>query len=73
MQLALKTKQSLLIMDDRLARRQAMQCGLNHIGTARMLLVAEQRSVINDAATVIQRMAASGYRVSPRILHQLKA
>ena len=73
MQLALKTKQSLLIMDDRLARRQAMQCGLDHIGTARMLLVAEQRSVINDAATVIQRMAAGGYRISPRILHQLKA
>ena len=71
-QLALVTTQSLLIMDDRLARRQAMQCGLEYIGTVRMLLMAEQRSVIDDAETVIQRMTASGYRISPRILQQLK-
>ena len=72
MQLALVTKQSLLIIDDRLARRQAMQCGLEYIGTVRMLLLAEQRSVIDDAETVIQRMTANGYRISPRILQQLK-
>ena len=41
-------------------------------GTVRMLLLAEQRSVIDDAEAVIQRMTAGGYRISPRILQQLK-
>ena len=72
-QLALQTAQSLLIVDDRLARRQAKRYGLDHIGTVRLLLLAEQRSVIDDAEAVIRRMAASGYRISPRILRQLQA
>ena len=72
-QLALKTARSLLIMDDRLARRQALRCGIAYIGTARMLLLAEQRSVIDDAEVIVHRMTAAGYRISPRILQQLKA
>ncbi len=38
-----------------------------------MLLLAEQRSLIDDAETVVQRMTANGYRISPRVLQQLKA
>ena len=72
MQLALETTESLLIMDDRLARRQALRWGLACIGTARMLLLAEQRSVIDDAEAVIRRLTAAGYRISPRILQQLR-
>ena len=72
-QLALETTQSLLIVDDRLARRQAMRCGLAYLGTVRMLLLAEQRQVIDDAEALIRRMTASGYRISPQILQQLKA
>ena len=71
-QLALETAQSLLIVDDRLARRQAMQLGVACIGTVRTLLLAEQRSVIDDAEAVIGRMTAAGYRISPRILRQLR-
>ena len=71
-QLALETTQSLLIVDDRLARRQALQSGLAHIGTVRMLLLAEERRIIQDAEAIVQRMTASGYRISPRILQQLK-
>ena len=70
--LALETTQSLLIVDDRLARRQARQRGLAHVGTVRMLLEAEERRVIHDAEVMVQRMTASGYHISPRILQQLK-
>ncbi len=72
-QLALQTTQSLLIVDDRLARRRAGQRGLAYIGTVRMLLEAEERQVIRNAEVVVRRMTASGYRISPRILQQLKA
>ncbi len=73
LQLAMETRPSLLIVDDRLARRQALQLGLDYIGTARMLLLAERRSLIDDAETVVQRMTANGYRISPGVLQQLKA
>ena len=73
LQLAMETRPSLLILDDRLARRQALQLGLDYIGTVRMLLLAEQRSLIDDAETVVQQMTANGYRISPRVLQQLKA
>lgn len=73
LRLAMETRPSLLIVDDRLARRQALQLGLDYIGTARMLLLAERRSLIEDAETVVQRMTANGYRISPRVLQQLKA
>lgn len=72
-ELALETPQSLLIIDDRLARRQALRCGLAYIGTVRMLLLGEERQVIRDAEAIVQRMTAAGYRISPRILQQLKA
>ena len=73
LQLAMETRPSLLIVDDRLARRQALQLGLDYIGTVRLLLLAERRSLIDDAETVVQRMTANGYRISPRVLQQLKA
>jgi hypothetical protein len=71
-QLALETRDSLLIMDDRLARRHAVRWALAFIGTARMLLLAEQRSVIEDAAGVIRRLTAAGYRIPSGILQQLR-
>ena len=71
-QLALDTENALLIMDDRLARREAMRHGLSYIGTARMLHLAEERSLIDNAEVVVQRMAECGYRISPLLLQQLK-
>ena len=72
-QLALETEKALLIMDDRLARREATRHGLNYIGTVRMLHLAEQRSIVDNAEATIQRMAECGYRISPLILRQLRA
>ena len=72
-QLALETEKALLIVDDRLARREATRHGLDYIGTVRMLHLAEQRSIVDNAETTIQRMAECGYRISPLILRQLRA
>ena len=72
-QLALETEKELLIVDDRLARREAMRHGLDYIGTVRMLHLAEQRSIVDNAEATIQRMAECGYRISPLILQQLRA
>ena len=71
-QLASETGNALLIIDDRLARREAMRHGLSYIGTARMLHLAEVRSIIDSAEVVLQRMAACGYRISSLLLQQLK-
>ena len=71
-QLALEAENALVIMDDRLARRAAMQHGLDYIGTVRMLHLAEQRAIIDSAEDMIQRMAAHGYRISPLLLQQTR-
>ena len=72
-QLALEDKQSLLIMDDRLARRQAMALELNYIGIVRVLYLAEQKLPINNAEMLIQQMADTGYRVSIQLFNALKS
>ena len=72
-QLAMETEEALLIVDDRLARREATRRGVDYIGTVRMLHLAEQRSIVDDAEATIQRMAECGYRISPLILRQLRA
>ena len=72
-QLAESTKGALLIMDDRLARREAQRRQLAYVGTVRLLLLAEQRSVIDDAEALIERMAKHGYRISSSILQYLKS
>ena len=72
MQLALETGNALVIMDDRLGRRAAMQHGLNYIGTVRMLHLAERRAIVENARIMIQRMAECGYRISSLLLQQLR-
>ena len=72
-QLALETPNALLILDDRLARREAMRRGLVFIGTARMLHLAERRSIIDSAEAAIRQMSTCGYRISPLLLEQIRA
>ena len=71
LQLAINADSSLLIVDDRLARREAMRLGLSYIGTARVLSLAEQRSLIDDAEDVLLQMTEHGYRISPQLLRQM--
>ena len=72
-QLARESVPSLLIVDDRLARREAMRLGLDYIGTARLAYLAERASIIDDAESLVQRMTEGGYRISPQVLERLKA
>ena len=72
MQLALENQQSLLIMDDRLARRQAMTLALNYIGIIRVLYLAEQKLLVDSAEELVQQMADTGYRISITLLKKLK-
>ncbi len=65
-------EESLLIVDDRLARRFALKQGINIIGTVRLLDLAERRGLIKSAELSIAEMTAIGYRVSVELLKQIK-
>jgi hypothetical protein len=65
--------ESLLIVDDRLARRFALKRGINIVGTVRILDLAEQRGLIKSAAQSVAEMAAIGYRVSVELLKQIRS
>ncbi len=72
-QLALQSPEtSLLIVDDRLARRQALRHGLNIIGTVRLLDIAEKKGIISSAEQLIDDMSECGYRISPKLLEQIR-
>ena len=68
MQLALDTASTLLILDDQLARREAIRLGLNFIGTVKVLSLAEQRGLIASAKYIIEKMRSNGYRISADFL-----
>ncbi len=63
---------TLLIVDDRLARRYALRQGLNIAGTVRLLDLAEQQGVIGSAESHIRNMSKSGYRVSTDLLGKIR-
>ena len=68
-QLALQSPEpSLLILDDRLARRHALKHELNIIGTVRLLDIAEKQGQISSAEQIIHDMCNQGYRISSRLL-----
>lgn len=62
---------SLVTMDDRLARRYALRKGLNIVGTVRLLDLAEQRGLIESAERCIHEMSSFGYRVSMDLLTKI--
>lgn len=72
MESALAAEHALLIVDDRIARRASMKLGLDFVGTARVLWLAEREAVTDSAADAIEQMAAGGYRISPKILEDLR-
>ncbi|WP_295435650.1 DUF3368 domain-containing protein [uncultured Thiodictyon sp.] len=64
---------SLVILDDRLARRYALRLGLNVVGTVRLLDLAERRGFLGSAELLIEQMRQNGYRISPVLLRNLRA
>ncbi len=63
---------SLLIADDRLARRHALRHGLSIVGLVRLLVVAEEKGLLVNAGDGIDAMADNGYRVSRDLLGQVR-
>lgn len=70
LQLACDRDDVLLILDDQLARREAVRLTLNFIGTVRVLALTEQRGVIASALDSIRAMQQCGYHVSAKFLNQ---
>ena len=58
----------LLIMDDALARKQALRLQLNIVGTAALLFAAEKKGLIPNAESVIESLNNTGYRISPSVV-----
>ena len=69
LQLACNEPNTLLILDDQLARREAARLGLQFIGTVKLLSLAQQRGLIDDAKVCIEAMQKVGYRVSAKFLN----
>ncbi|MEE8496176.1 MAG: hypothetical protein V3S21_06810 [Xanthomonadales bacterium] len=65
--------ESLLIVDDRLARRFALKQGINIVGTVRVLDLAEQRGLIKGAEHSMAEMAAIAYRVTTDLLAEIRS
>lgn len=67
-----ETGKTLLIMDDALARKQALRYQLQLVGTAALLFAAQHKSLIIDAETLIAELNNIGYRISATVVAQLK-
>lgn len=63
---------TLLIMDDALARKQALRKQLIIVGTAALLFDAQRKGLIADAETLIADLNQVGYRISDIVISQLK-
>ena len=70
--MALSNPGTLMVIDDRLARREALRLGLQIIGTVKVVVTAQQQGLIEDAEIVIQQMIENGYRVSMALLDRVK-
>jgi predicted nucleic acid-binding protein len=63
---------TLLIMDDALARKQAIRLHLAVVGTAAVLFMAQRKALITDAEMLITELNQVGYRISAEVIAQLK-
>jgi predicted nucleic acid-binding protein len=63
---------TLLILDDALARKQALRKQLLIVGTAAVLFTAQRKALITDAEAVIAELNQVGYRISTAVVAQLK-
>jgi len=60
--------QALVLIDDRLARREARAAGLRVAGTAAVIGMAERRGLIPSAAKVFEQLLRSDFRISPEVI-----
>jgi hypothetical protein len=65
--LAVRRPNSLLILDDGLARRYATMLGLTITGTLGVLLRAKQRGLLEQVRPCIDQLQALGFRAAPAV------
>ena len=61
-----------MILDDALARKQAIRLNLSLIGTAAVLFMAQRKGLITHAEDLITELNQVGYRISAQVVEQLK-
>lgn len=64
---------TLLILDDALARKQALRRELIVVGTAALMFAAQRKGLIADAEALIAELNQVGYRISAAVIAQLKS
>ncbi len=62
---------TLLILDDGLARKQALRKQLVIVGTAALLFATQRKTLIADAKVLIVELNKVGYRISAAVVAQL--
>ncbi len=66
------SEKTVLVIDDALARKQAMRKKLTIVGTAAVIFAAQRKGLIVDAEVLIDQLRAVGYRISVDVVEQLK-
>ncbi|MEN8165709.1 MAG: DUF3368 domain-containing protein [Acidobacteriota bacterium] len=59
---------ALLLLDDRLARREAGVMGLQVAGTAAVIVMAHRRGLLTSPPTVFERLLQSDFRISAKVI-----
>lgn len=62
---------AVLLIDERHGRAVAQDLGLSVIGTGGVLVKAKEKRLLDRVDAAIERLAASGYRLSPELRRQL--
>lgn len=70
--LALEKENPLLIIDDYKARREAKQLRLKYTGTVGILLIAEEKGVINSVTEILDEIIKTDFRISDDLLKEIK-
>jgi len=66
--LALELKASQLLVDDRVARRVAIEHGIFITGTVEILELAGERGLI-DFPNVLQKLLETNFRIDAEVIH----
>jgi predicted nucleic acid-binding protein len=66
-----RAEPTLLLLDDRLARREARRAGLQIIGVAAIIGMAEQRQLIPSARVVFDALLQTDFRIGVEVIQSV--